>query len=163
MSFTVRARVSSATMCMVLAPFVTVCGLSQERTRSFTISISSPSATVVSGSPIRIDAVLKSHTSEPVILPGLRTSPRTSGILVWDGTGKVLEPVESTKDRVDARLNGAGTEIPPGKAIMEPVLVNRWFDLSKPGQYTLQLRKKDPIGGGWIESNQLTIKVVPKT
>jgi hypothetical protein len=74
-----------------------------------------------------------------------------------------LEPVESARDRIDARLKGSGTEIPPGKAIMEPILVSKWFDFSKPDKYSVQVRKKDPISGAWIESNKLTISVVPKT
>jgi hypothetical protein len=130
---------------------------------SFAVSIGCPKTTLPSGEAIRVDITLKSQPSELVIVEGLRTGPRGARIIVWDADGKIKDLVESAKDKPDSIRRGFSTVIPPGRSVTEPANVSNWFDLSKPSQYSLQVRKRDPISGAIVESNKLTITILPKS
>lgn len=81
---------------------------------------------------------------------------------MWDSEGGVLQPVESARETPGRRRSGLGTVIPPNKSITEFINLAKWFDLSKAGEYTLQVNKRDPISKVIVESNKVTIKVVPR-
>lgn len=119
--------------------------------------------TAISGSLIAIYVELKSQTDELVIIRSLRISPESSGVAICDSTGKALEPLEEFRERDDEIRSGIGTAIPAGRSVTEPVLVSKWFDLRKPGPYSLQVRIKDPITKTIVESNRLTITVLPNS
>jgi hypothetical protein len=47
-------------------------------------------------------------------------------------------------------------------SVTESIDLARWFDLSKQGKYTLQVQKQDPVSKMMVDSNKLTITVLPK-
>jgi len=49
----------------------------------------------------------------------------------------------------------------PGDSLKEDTDMSRLFDLAKPGTYTVQLERKDPLNsrGTSIKSNMLTIHI----
>ncbi|HEY2858799.1 MAG TPA: hypothetical protein VGJ21_10315, partial [Terracidiphilus sp.] len=86
---------------------------------------------------------------------------RASGIVIWDSDGKVLEPIESARERTRQMGSYFGVFIRPGKSVTGSVNLARWFDLTKTEQYTLQFQKKDRISGEIVKSNVLTLVVSP--
>ena len=135
----------------------------QKTTPSFTASIQAPKATLKSGSAIQVDITLENQTDELLSVEGLRSGLKGSGLIVWNGENKALEPLDKAKDEWDSARSKIATALPPRQKVTEFVNLAKWFDLNEPGQYTIQLRKKDPINGGWIESNKIMITVIPKT
>ena len=116
--------------------------------------------TVVTGSLIRIDIELKSQVNETVMLPNLRGGSEASGIEVWDSAGKALDPLEEFRESNYQVHHIFATFVPAGRSVIESIPVSHWFDLRKPGKYTLMVRIKDPISKALVESNQLTVTVM---
>ena len=155
-SFHLRALV------IAIAPIWSICTTAQRPTPSFTASIQVPKSTLTSGSAIRVDIALENQTDELLSVEGLRNGPRGSGILIWNWKNKALEPFDKGREKPDSVRPGFATAIPPRQKVTEFVNLANWFDLTTPGRYTIQVRKKDKIGGGWVESNKLMITIVPK-
>jgi hypothetical protein len=139
-----------------------LCVGAQESGPSFTASIKAPRTAVSGESAIPVGITLSNQTPRLVFVEGLRTSPHGAGITVWDSEGTELLPVESARDTPGARRSGISTVIPPSKSITEFVNLAKWFDLSKPGDYTLQVHKRDPISKTMVDSNKITITVIPR-
>ena len=63
----------------------------------------------------------------------------------------------SATGREDVR----GGSYKPGEQSTEVVAVNDLYDLSKPGQYTIQVRRWDDETKTWVKSNTITVTVTP--
>jgi hypothetical protein len=96
-----------------------------------------------------------------MILRDNRLGPQEAGISIWDSNGNQLPPRDEFKPRPDSIHSGLGMGISPGKSITESVDLNRWYDLTKPGQYTVQARKRIPGSNSVVESNKLAITILP--
>ena len=131
----------------------------QSASLPFTDVISAPAGTIKSGSNVRIDITIKSNSSERMTLRDNRLGPQEAGISIWDSSGNQLPPRDEFKSYFT--LSRFGMIIDPGKSIIESVDLNRWFDLTKPGQYTVQAKKRIPGSKSFVESNKLIITLVP--
>lgn len=52
--------------------------------------------------------------------------------------------------------NGYRSSLRPGEEWWDPILVNSLYDLSKAGEYTIQVRRWDPESQTWVKSNEVT-------
>ncbi len=59
----------------------------------------------------------------------------------------------------DGIKGGGGRKLDPGDSLKDRVNISKLFDLSKPGKYTIQLRRLDPEKQVMIDSNQVVVKV----
>jgi hypothetical protein len=50
-------------------------------------------------------------------------------------------------------------EVPPGGTVKNEILVNKLYDLSKPGKYAIRVERLDDAGGAPIKSNTITLTV----
>lgn len=137
---------------LALAIAATYAG-AQDTNKSFAISIATPNATFASGSLIRLDITLTNNTNERVILPNIRRGPEDVR----------LQPRDSAKREPNSRGSSFSTIIPPKRCVTNSIGVEKWFDLSKPGQYSLQLRIKALGSVEVVESNKLAITVLSKS
>jgi hypothetical protein len=132
---------------------------SQSLSQPFTDVISASVITIKSGSNVRLDITIKSNSSERMILIDNRTGPEEAGISIWDGKGNQLPPRVEFKNYFT--VSRFGMFIYPGKSLTQSVNLNKWFDLTTPGQYTVQAKRKVPKSDSVVESNKLTITVIP--
>ena len=123
--------------------------------------ISSSETTIKNGSTVRIDITMANQSSDIMILRSNRLGPQEAGMIVWDQNGHALSPRDGFKERPDTIHRGMGVVIRPGKSVTESVDLNKWFDLTTPGQYTVQSSRKVPGDGEMVESNKLTITITP--
>jgi hypothetical protein len=59
--------------------------------------------------------------------------------------------------------HGLISEIEPGVSWKEQLFLSEYYDMSRPGKYTIQLQRKLPeeLGKGTVKSNIITITVLP--
>jgi|ERR1035437_1914868 hypothetical protein len=62
---------------------------------------------------------------------------------------------------VAARAAGTLVSLKPGQDWRNTIRVSELYDLSKPGQYTIQVRRWDDETKTWVKSNPLTVTVTP--
>jgi hypothetical protein len=108
-----------------------------------------------------LDITIKSNSDQLLILPDNRSGPQAAGVQISDSDGVELLPKEEFKGKPYTKASGIGLVIRPSASITESVYLDRWFDLTKPGQYTVKVRKAIPGSKLRIESNQLTISITP--
>jgi hypothetical protein len=51
--------------------------------------------------------------------------------------------------------------IQSGKTYEDAMMVNKFYDLSQPGKYTIQVQRRDPQSGILVMSNTITVTVTP--
>jgi hypothetical protein len=132
---------------------------SQTVSQPFTDVISAPATTIRSGSAVRLDITITNSSNQLISLIDNRVGPREAGISIWDSNGNQLSPRDEYRSYV--LHSKFAMLISPGKSIVESVNLNKWFDLTKPGQYKMRARRKIPGSDSFVESNELAIAITP--
>lgn len=60
-----------------------------------------------------------------------------------------------------AATKGQRFALRPGESWTDTVMLNELYDLNKPGQYTIQVRRFDPATGTMVTSNDITLTIAP--
>jgi len=84
-----------------------------------------------------------------------KTAPETK-ILRWIRGEPVPKPTELMS--TSAPHCGA---VPPKRFINGGFVLNRFYDLSKPGQYKIQVQRTDPASKVTVKSNPIIVSVTP--
>jgi hypothetical protein len=135
----------------------------------FAVSISTPERTVNSGSRIPLTISLK-NLSDKTVSVALNSSDvgvgRTFEITVLDSSGDALPRVKeaaplSGKTPLTKTFSGGTLPVAPGKEILRTISLDRLFDLSKTGTYTVQVRKIEKQTNTIQESNTLALTIIP--
>jgi len=130
---------------------------------AFSLVVSTPESTVKAGTDLKA-AVTMTNTSDHDIF--YRADP--SGTLlpfafdVRDSEGKVVSETSkglSAHGKNMAAGSYLGVPIHPGESIHRERVLNKEFDLEKPGKYTVQATRES--GSTVVKSNIITITVVP--
>jgi hypothetical protein len=89
---------------------------------------------------------------------------------VRDADGKPVSETDALRDMRESlkpgqRRSGHGivSQIKAGRTWKERIMISRYYDLSRPGTYTLQLERKlpDELGNGTMNLEKVTITVLP--
>jgi len=158
-------------MIMVLGVGV---GLAETAQRSFTFDVGTQEIAKV-GSPIVLKIQLKNisdHDLTRMSLPGAADHGEIVGFrpTVRDAEGK--EPPLTQWGRQvfgrtfpgepDLVLNAVGVvPLQPGESWKTQINLNKLYDLSAPGKYTVQIRYYDDEHKEWVTSKTVTVAVVP--
>jgi len=121
---------------------------------AFTVSIAAPKTSLASGTPIRLYVTVENHTSQRLWLNDVRAG---FGVSVHDGQGNLL------KSALDGPYVGSrfAEIVEPGKPQTELLNVAKVFDLTKPGNYSVQAEMKDMGTKELARSNSVTITITP--
>lgn len=143
----------------------------------FAIAISAPRTTVKSRSDVVVSIEVTNISGSATKLVGARSAVLEYAIDVRDSDGK---PAPLTRrgaatvnhrfaagDRAGRRFIGPGgvtdSMVPPGGVVKEELTVSDFFDLSRPGTYTIQVQRPDfrsqPPGDRMLKSNVITLAV----
>ncbi|HEY2002797.1 MAG TPA: hypothetical protein VGG80_10775 [Acidobacteriaceae bacterium] len=124
----------------------------------FTITISMRQAPVVSGAPVRLHIDYVNNWDKTVWLPTSNVPLMMSGIVVKDSNGRTL--VGSHEPKAPAYLHHHGFGVEPGKRAVEEMDIDRIYDLTRPGAYTVYLDKKFGPGPNETKSNEITFTII---
>ena len=131
-----------------------------------TVTISTPNPTIKVGSDLKIDIALTNTSDESL-------SGTPNGTLkVHDSNGKAVSEVQEPKPEVETVLKD-GSRVPTVRVLQgshqiqtmlpgttyDELIANKYFDLSKPGTYAIQL--SESFHGFVVNSNTVTVTVVP--
>ena len=138
----------------------------------FSIGISTPTATVRAGSEVIVNIVLTNTSNRELnidITKAQEPGEIDFALDVRDAKGNAAP--HTTWGR---RLQGDGSSLPPpmessslevplkrGKSTRSRIIVNRLYDVSQPGKYTIQVGRSDPYTAAIALSNTLTVTVIP--
>jgi len=54
-----------------------------------------------------------------------------------------------------------GFTVQPGKTFEDAMIANKFYDLSQPGKYKIQVQRTEPATGILVKSNTITVTVTP--
>jgi hypothetical protein len=136
-------------------------------------------ASVITGRKVAIKVITKNisnHWLNEQTAEDKRDLQRFFRVDVQDGQGATPPETDFGQrvgNRGDAPFNpwssratpGRGSTIGPsyglGEERTQVIAVNDLYDLSKPGQYTIQVRRWDDETKTWVKSNTITVTVTP--
>jgi dipeptidyl aminopeptidase/acylaminoacyl peptidase len=133
---------------------------------SFLIAISAPDDEVQVGSDARVLITLRNLSDHQILFahrPGTSNPEFSYTITVRTAPGRV---VEETAHGREARLrqqteNRTVDYVQPGQAVVQTAHIARLVNLNRPGRYRVRVSRKDPASHTAVESNEITLNVVP--
>ena len=137
--------------------------------RDFSISIATAQTSFGAGKDIPIDISVNNISDHQIpifVSPGESGIALAFEITVFDETGsRVTETVEGKnahgKTNVPRTISGGTVMIPVGGNYKSTTHINKIFDLTKSGTYTVEVQKLDKTNKVLIKSNVLTITITP--
>jgi hypothetical protein len=133
----------------------------QNSTAPFTLTLEAEENPVQTGSEVKVDITLRNSSNRAMhISYGL--SELDYVIEVRDSQNRIPPETEfARKSKGRAYFsNDQVFYLQPGESLPKaPLVVSKFYDLSRPGKYTIQLGRAVPkeLGGGTIKSNVVTL------
>jgi hypothetical protein len=170
----ISVMLGSAGMLLIglCAPPSASCQQSAPTAPDLSLALTAPNDVLRGGSPVEVNFVVKNITDHNVEYSCFVLIP--CGLQVHDANGD--EPPDAQLHRrfrpgLARSPNISPQEIPMGRlgvGVLKPgevqtnvIDVDKWYDLSRPGIYTVQVIRATKAGEVWQRSNAITIQVVP--
>jgi hypothetical protein len=138
---------------------------SQGAQQPFSIVITAAQATVKVGSEVRVDIQVKNTSDANIMLDSLG-SP-SYDMDVRDSKGQQAPETERMRkihapQDPSTRLEGSFVVpiLPPGQSIQHYLSVDKFYDMSKLGKYTIQLEGTDHFTKKSVKSNTITVTLI---
>jgi hypothetical protein len=132
----------------------------------FSLTIAAPHPAVKAGYGVKVDATFTNNSDSVATLRFSGSLCDYAAVEVRDGDGNVVPDTE-IKSKLDCAHMDAGEfriyRLKPGESRRETIWVSRFSDMSKPGEYSVQVQWKAPeeFGGMVVKSNTITVTVTP--
>ncbi len=97
------------------------------------------------------------------IKPGKENAEYSYTIEVRNRAGKVVqETAYGRESRIYPEAEGRTVDyVQPGQSTVQTAHLARLVNLSRPGEYRVRVSRKDSESGTVVESNEITLNVVP--
>jgi hypothetical protein len=133
---------------------------------SFQIAISAPSDEVQLGADARIVITLSNLAEHQILFahrPGMNHPEFSYTFHVRNAAGRVVEETAYAREsRMHPETEGRTVDyVQPGQSVTLTAHLARLVNLSRPGRYTVQVSRRDPASQAVVESNEITLNVVP--
>lgn len=131
----------------------------------FSLRVEAP-ANVAAGSEIVATISLTNTSNSEITImvsPGKEHGELEMNVIVRDESGKDAEPTSYwRKTRTGVGGSWKYIKLSPGGVYEEHIKLNRLYDLSESGTYTVQVRRSVPkgLGEGFIESNVVKLNII---
>jgi hypothetical protein len=135
----------------------------------FSITIRAPEDEVQLGSDMRVTITLKNLSTKQVLIARHTgtDSPEFSSfrIVVRDAQGREVEESAYAQRLRSESAQAAGRSVvdyvQPNGIAVQTAHVTKLVNLRRPGRYTVQVSRRDPVSGVTVKSNEITLSVVP--
>lgn len=144
------------------------CQVAQTTQPPFSLTLSTPTPKVESGSAVYIKIVMKNLSDHDINC----TPNETNGLdtafeyAVKDGNGRPVESWEKKHPEVGQVFNPRlPRSLKPSESTNSEGVVSAHYDMTQPGEYTIQVSRRvsnDPKDGV-VNSNKITVTVVDST
>jgi hypothetical protein len=133
---------------------------------SFRITISAPNDEVQVGSDAQIVITLTNLAEHQILFahrPGSQTPEYSFTIVVRNAAGHVLEETAYGREARERQLTEDRTVdyVQPGQGVVQTAHLGKLVNLSRPGVYRVRVSRRDPASHAVVESNEITLNVVP--
>jgi hypothetical protein len=150
-------------VCLLLVTSAVTLAMRSSRAQepSFGVKMSSPTAEFTVGSPIRVNVTLVNHSQRMLSFFDPRCRP--TRITVRDDNQAVLELRDEF--RQGDFITCVSQFLDPSKSMTLQLNIAKWFDLSRPGRYFVQLAPTGVSRDGTREtqkSNVLEIRIAQR-
>ncbi len=133
---------------------------------SFSITLRAASDEVAVGSDAKVVVSLRNLTEHQILFghrPGMDSAEFSYLIEVRNSAGHA---VEETPYGREARMSQVGEDrtveyVQPGQNVVLTAHLGRLVNLRRPGAYTVRVSRLDPASHVRVESNEITVSVVP--
>ncbi len=141
---------------------------------AFSVGISAAQDVVRSGSAVTVRSVVTNISNQKIWVVSLGEDVECH---VWDSRGF---PVRRANPRVErARLQlqvdkhgehvvvpyimarGVWFAVQPGQTVEDDLVISEFYELTRPGKYTIQALRPDPESHAVVKSNTITLTVIP--
>jgi hypothetical protein len=146
----------------------------------YTITISTPESVIKVGSEVRLDVTTKNVSNQTIYMFFSTAPGRDPEIHLRDSKGNpVLETpygqkvhgTDPNRRPFSGSVFGYQETLKPGETFEEKLNLSEEYDLSKPGEYTIQVRRHDVLSEddlksksrtvAFVKSNTITITITP--
>lgn len=142
---------------------VATCVSAQTLTEPVSISISAPVPTLTIGSTIRLDITVTNNTNAIQLLPNSRFGPEDAGMVVLNSDGARLQPRDCARRTSGGRISMPNEMFSPKRSITYALNIAKWFDLSVPDQYSIQVKQRVSGSNLDVESNRVVVTIIPNS
>lgn len=132
----------------------------------FSLVITTPGTTVKTGSDISVRITMTNTSNQDIFYGAGLAGESPFGLEIRDSDGNLLSRIPKHKGPSPGE-SGSFVLLPiaPGKSIQKEVILNKDFDMTNPGSYTVQATREagytNPSAPILVRSNKLTITVTP--
>lgn len=142
---------------------------------AFSVGISAAQDVVRSGSAVTVRSVVTNISNQKIWIVSLGEDVEYD---VWDSRGfpvrRANPRVERTKLQLQVDKHGEHVIVPynatphgvwfavqPGQTVEDDLVISEFYDLTRPGKYTIQALRPDPQSHAVVKSNTITLTVIP--
>jgi hypothetical protein len=128
----------------------------------FSITISVPQATFKVGDEIVVGIRLNNTGNQPLRIHGIKDVPGTVTnyeVDVRDTKGKIVEKRKMPESKVVVE-DAYGALIRPGRWEYRFILLDKYWELDKPGKYKVWVQRTNPASGLTAKSNVLEFEII---
>jgi hypothetical protein len=143
---------------------------------SFSLAVSLPQTSASAGSPVHLDMTVTNISGHKITFVlgcrdaydfdirddrGHSANETEKGMMAHMRFPKGMDPQKIAQAASTACLTVVGHDVEAGKSYDDQVNVADYYDLSKPGRYTIQAQVVDPETKILVKSNTVTLTVTP--
>jgi dipeptidyl aminopeptidase/acylaminoacyl peptidase len=133
---------------------------------AFSIAISAPNDEVQVGADAAVVITLKNLAEHQILFahkPGRENAEYSYSIAVRNRAGKIMdETAYGRESRIYPEAEGRTVDyVQPGGSSVQTAHLARLVNLTRPGEYRVRVSRKDPESQRVVESNEITLNVVP--
>jgi hypothetical protein len=135
--------------------------ISEDPPPSFSLTLTAEPDVAKAGDPVLLDIRLTNTTDEQIWLLGLAAAPKGYAanykLDIRDAQG---QPVPLKKSlRLWSSMLGASGRLAPGESDHDSIRLDEYYDLGKPGRYTISTQRTDPDNKAVATSNTATLTI----
>jgi hypothetical protein len=153
--------------CLLVATVVSV-RAAGDGPQPFTIAIKVTNGALRVGDEVRIHVTLENVSSKQIMIrrtPSPAQAEEHYAVRVRYADGKDVPRTEYGTAADSRQFAGSKIKVRlmPGETMEEDTVLSKQFNLSSPGEYTVQLSRpvSDDLKDGIVKSNKLTVSIAP--
>lgn len=153
---------------LMIVASVACCQATPATQRPFSLTLSTPTANVESGSVVQIMIAMKNLSDHDVDCTPNETNRLDTAFEydVRDGDGKPVESWEKKHPEVGQVFSPRmPRSLKPGETINTGEVISSHYNMTQPGEYTIQVSRRisNDAKDGVVKSNKITVTVVDST